>query len=81
MRRSIAISKFKTTCLAVLAEVNKTGQPVTVTRFGKAVAEIVPAAPTPRPRGWLGAMRGTGRINGDIVAPGVATSAWESQRR
>ena len=81
MRRSIAISKFKATCLAVLAEVNKTGQPVTVTRFGKAVAEIVPPAPTPSPGGWLGAMRGTGRIKGDLVAPAVPTSAWESLRR
>jgi prevent-host-death family protein len=81
MRRSIAISKFKATCLAVLAEVNKTGQPVTVTRFGKAVAQIVPPAPAPRPGRWLGAMRGTGRIKSDIVAPAVPTSAWESLRR
>jgi prevent-host-death family protein len=81
IRHSITISKFKATCLAVLAEVNKTGQPVTVTRFGKVVAEIVPPAPAPRPAGWLGAMRGTGRIKGDLVAPAIPTSGWESLRR
>jgi len=36
------ISKFKATCLAVLARVGKTGNPVLVTRFGKPVAQIVP---------------------------------------
>src|SRR6476620_6200719 len=40
--RDIAISKFKATCLAVLEDVRRTGAPVTVTRFGRPVAEIVP---------------------------------------
>ncbi len=56
------------------------GQPVVVTRFGKAIAEILPPASAPRPDGWLGAMRGTGRITGDIIAPAVPTSAWEPLR-
>lgn len=40
---TISISKFKATCLAVLERVRKTGEPVQVTKFGKPVAEIVPA--------------------------------------
>ena len=38
----IAISKFKATCLAVLDRVLRTGKPIRITRFGQAVAEVVP---------------------------------------
>ena len=41
--QEIAISKFKATCLAVLEDVRRTGAPVRVTRFGRPVAEVVPA--------------------------------------
>ena len=40
----IPISKFKTNCTAIVDQVAKTGEPVTITRSGKAIAEIVPAA-------------------------------------
>jgi antitoxin (DNA-binding transcriptional repressor) of toxin-antitoxin stability system len=40
----IAISKFKATCLAVLEQVRKSGQPIRVTRFGQPIAEINPPA-------------------------------------
>ena len=39
---SIAISKFKAECLAILDRVNKTREPVLITRFGKPIAEVVP---------------------------------------
>ena len=45
LMKEIAISKFKATCTAVLEEVQRTGKPVRVTRFGKPVAEVVPAEP------------------------------------
>jgi prevent-host-death family protein len=79
--RSIAVSKLKATCLAVVAEVNKTGRPVLVTRFGKPVAEIVPPTRAQQRTGWLGAMRGTGRIVGDIVFPATSPKTWEALRR
>src|SRR4030042_1103704 len=43
---TIAISKFKATCLSVLQKVKRTGRPVLVTRVGKPIASIVPP-PTP----------------------------------
>ncbi len=76
----IAISKFKATCLAVLKKVRKTRQPVRVTRFGEAIAEIVPPSPTAGPEPWLGALAGTGRICGDIVAPASEADDWEVLR-
>lgn len=66
---TIAISKFKATCLAVLERVRRTKKPVMITRFGEPVAEVVPPSAPPRPKSWVGSMTGTARILGDIVSP------------
>ena len=66
---TIAISQFKATCLAVLERVRATGQPVLVTKFGRPIAEVVPPAPPARAAAWLGALRGRGRIAGDVTVP------------
>jgi len=73
----IAISKFKATCLAVLEKVRKTGQPIRVTRFGQAIAEINPP-PTARPARRFGHRTGSGVILGDIVSPVGDESDWEA---
>ena len=75
---TIAISKFKATCLAVLERVRRTGKPVLVTRFGKPIAEISPLPAPAKPNRWLGNMRGTVRIVGDIVSPAVDEEDWEA---
>jgi prevent-host-death family protein len=77
---SMPISKFKATCLAVLEQVRKTGRPLRVTRFGKPVAEIVPPTPSPLTRNWLGDMRGTARIVGDITGPSSELVDWEAAK-
>jgi antitoxin (DNA-binding transcriptional repressor) of toxin-antitoxin stability system len=77
---TIAISKFKATCLAALERVHATGQPLRVTRFGKPIADIVPPAPDPPRQPWLGSMSGTGTIVGDIVAPTSELVEWEAMR-
>jgi antitoxin (DNA-binding transcriptional repressor) of toxin-antitoxin stability system len=77
----IAISKFKAECLAILERVRRTGQSVSVTRFGQPVAEIHPPRPAARPEGWLGRYRSDGRIVGDIVSPATAEGEWEALRR
>jgi prevent-host-death family protein len=72
----IAISKFKATCLAVLAKVKETGQPVLITRFGHPVAQIVPPDSVKRvPRFGTGV--GSITILGDIVAPTGDISDWK----
>jgi prevent-host-death family protein len=77
----IAISKFKATCLAVLERVRQTRKPIRITRFGEPVAEVVPPSIPPRPGRWLGALRGTGEIRGDILSPVVDESEWEVLRK
>ena len=79
--REISISKFKATCLAVLEDVRRTRRPVRVTRFGAPVAEIAPPSPGDRPRSWLGALKASGRIVGDIVGPAGSPGDWEAVDR
>jgi prevent-host-death family protein len=50
--KQVAISEFKAKCLSLLEQVQKTKQPISVTRFGKPIAEIVPASPEARPGDW-----------------------------
>ena len=75
--QEIAISKFKATCLAVLQQVRRTRQPVRVTKFGKPVAEVVPPSVPDRPAGWVGKLKGTGRIAGDLIRPAGDDADWE----
>jgi len=74
----MAISKFKATCLAVLEEVRKTGNPVLITRFGKPVAEVVPPSPRKRSDDWIGSLSATGSIVGDVVSPASDEDDWEA---
>jgi len=74
----MAISKFKATCLATLERVRRTGRTLRVTRFGKPVAEITPPTPEAPQREWLGSLRGTLEIRGDIVSPSSKLVKWKA---
>jgi prevent-host-death family protein len=78
--KSVAISTFKATCLALLEQVCTTGEPLLVTRRGKPVAQILPPPPSELPSGGFGAMKGTGRITGDLVEPVGSIKDWEAAR-
>ena len=77
---TMPISKFKATCLASLERVRRTGRPLRVTRFGKPVADVVPAAPTSPRRAWLGGLKGTLELRGDIVSPASSPADWDVLR-
>ncbi len=78
--QEIAISVFKAKCLGLLQRVQKTKTPIRITRFGKPVAEVVPASPDRDRKSWLGSMAGTVDILGDIVSPVIEDSDWEALR-
>lgn len=78
---SVPISRFKSRCLAILAEVKRSGRPVLVTRFGEPVAEVVPPPAPARPRKWIGSLEGSVEIVGDIVSPAARATEWEALRR
>ena len=65
--RSIRVSEFKTKCLAVLDEVERTGESVTILKRGRPVARLVPLVEKGRyPQHSL---FGTVEILGDVVEP------------
>lgn len=73
------ISEFKAKCIAVLTRVGKSKTPLLVTRFGKPVAQIFPP-PASRDSDWIGSMKESGEILGDIVAPAADPEDWEVLR-
>lgn len=75
----IQISRFKATCLAVLDRVAQTREPILITRRGKPIARIIPPVPSPA-SSWLGSMKGSVEIRGDVLAPVSEPSEWEVLR-
>ncbi len=77
---SIAISKFKATCLARIEKVRRTGKPLLITKKGIPVAQVCPPPLPGRKKLWLGCLAGTAHVLGDIVSPAVDADDWEVNR-
>ncbi|HVB85443.1 MAG TPA: type II toxin-antitoxin system prevent-host-death family antitoxin [Candidatus Dormibacteraeota bacterium] len=67
--QEISISEFKKNSSSLLERVRKTKKALRVTRRVKPVADVVPSATESADRSWLGSMRGTFEITGDVVSP------------
>jgi len=78
--KEIAISEFKAKCLALLEQVRLTRKPIRVTRFGKPVAEVIPPTSVQERGSWIGSMKGSIEIVGDIISPANEESEWEALR-
>lgn len=78
MDETIPISKFKATCLSLLSQVKKTGKTILVTRKGEPIALVSPPPPPPKPKSWLGSMRNSVEIKGDIISPVIDEKDWEA---
>jgi prevent-host-death family protein len=76
----IAISEFKAKCLAILEEVRKTRKPIRITRHGKPVADVVPPAVVVDRDAWIGSMKDSVKILGDIISPASDPDEWEALR-
>ena len=76
----VAISEFKAKCLALLERVRQTKKPLRITRFGKPVAEVVPASPDAGGGAWIGSMKDSMQILGNIVAPVIDETDIEALR-
>jgi prevent-host-death family protein len=73
--KEMAAGEFKAKCLAIMDEVQKTGEPVLITKHGKPVAKLV-AAPNSGDD-VFGYMAGKVKIIGDIVGPIIPEEDWE----
>ena len=67
--QDVPIFEFKAECLALLERVRQTKKPLRVTRFGKPIAEVVPPSPDAGHADWIGSMKDSMEIVGDIQSP------------
>ena len=74
--RTIQASRFKATCLALMDEVEATGEAVVITKNGRPVAQLVPVRA--RPKTLFGRDRGRIESLGDIVSP--VDVVWDADR-
>jgi len=80
MLEEIAISKFKATCLRLMGDVKKTGKSIIVTRKGEAIAVVSPPPPPTKQKSWLGSMKDSIQVTGDIISPAADEDEWEVLR-
>lgn len=73
-------SEFKAKCLAVLDEVERTGESVTILKRGRPVAVVLPAHERTG-RYPQDGLRGSVEVLGDIVEPALPAGAWEATRK
>ena len=76
--KTINASEFKAKCLAILDEVNRTREVITILKRGKAVAQLIPPvyAEKSYPQHNL---RGSVIIRGDVVGPVLPSESWEAE--
>jgi len=77
--KNLNATDFKAGCLALLDEVARTGEVITITKRGKPVAQVVPIRHSSR-RYPQNGLRGTVQTLGDIVSPALEPRAWEAER-
>jgi prevent-host-death family protein len=67
MSRMIKASEFKAKCLALMDEVERTGETLVITKNGKPVADLVPHRP--RSKNARGILKDRLFVTGDIISP------------
>ena len=73
--KQMRASVFKARCLAVMDDIQATGEPVTVTKRGKPVVKVIPAES--EKDDIFGFMAGKAKIIGDIESPVVPLKDWK----
>ena len=72
----IQLTNFQKNIDSIINAVIHSHRPVLISDKGKFLVKIVPLSYSEQ-ESWLGCMRGTGEITGDIIAPAEDTHAWE----
>ncbi len=72
----IQLSDFEIDFHSIIESVSHSDKPVIITDKGKLLVKIVPV-PSSEQDSWLGCMKGTGKIIGDIISPVEKSDVWE----
>lgn len=75
VQTTIGAGDFKAKCLKLLDDVADSREPLIITKYGKAVAKLVPMPPETT---LFGAMANSVKQEGDIVSP--LDNEWEACR-
>jgi prevent-host-death family protein len=78
--KTISASDFKARCLALLDDVERSGQGLTILKRGRPVAQVLPVVPREN-RFPQETLAGTVEILGDTVSPVLPAGAWEAERK
>ncbi len=76
--KTMLVSEFKAKCIAILKQVQQSGEPVVVTLRGRPMARVVPFTDDARGK-QLGTLKGTMRIHRNLVRSDT-TRDWEMLR-
>jgi prevent-host-death family protein len=77
--QKIAAGEFKAKCLAIMDEVNRTGQEIIITKRGKPSVRLVPFRETQK-ASFIGRLEGIMKINGDpddLIKPVFPEADWD----
>jgi len=75
--KQMPAGKFKAQCLAVMDKVANSGEPIVITKHGKPVVKLVPAAKNVDD--IFDYMAGKAKVVGDIVGPVTPAEDWETK--
>ncbi len=72
----IQLTNFQHNIYSIIDSVIHSHKPIIISDKGKFLVKVVPLS-YPKESSWLGCMRDTGRITGDIVSPAEDTDNWK----
>lgn len=75
---AIPAAKFQARCLEILDEIIASGEPVTILKNGRAVAQLVPSTPE-APRYPQHELFGTIVVRGDLLSPVLPPETWKAE--
>lgn len=72
--KSISVSEFKAKCLDLITKMDKTKNPIVITKNGHSIAKLIPF----KNENNLEALRGSVKYYGDIISP--IDESWEADK-
>lgn len=76
MAKTVGAAEFKAKCLRLINEMDDDGEPITITKRGRAVAVLSPAPRAAEKPSILGALRGSVLAYDDPFLPAADPSDW-----
>ncbi len=76
MAKTVGAAEFKAKCLRLISEMDEDGEPITITKRGRAVAVLSPAPRLAEKPSILGALGGSVLAYDDPLLPAADPSDW-----